>query len=833
MRWLSWLLAMVVMAGCGTLWAAGGDLPGGGTEGDPYLIEDLADFDVFADSVNAATYWARGVYTRLACDPNLAGRVYEAAVIAPHTPTWGSEGFQGTEFCGVFDGQGHVIENVVVSTIRDWNQYNDVSDYLGLFGKIGEGGAIRNLRLENSTTEVGDEEGEEAMYIGGLCGKSEGVIENCHVTGEVAAGNDSWVVGLLCGESAGLVKDCHTEGKVTCGESASHIGGLIGLSYYLMDSHTNANVTVGDRSEAVGGLCGSGARSTTNSYAVSNVFVGAFSRSTGVLLGRCSGVVDGCYAKGSIAGVEVCEYFGGLCGLNYSGVITNCYSLVSIDTSAFRGGRPGNLCGDNWGVLANCYTAGDVVGQGAFEVAGLCWNTSNEAVVLNCYFLETCGVDNGFGVSLSAAQMQDAESFLKFDFIGNEADGLREIWQIPIEGGYPELGHFLGYEPYELAGNGTEDDPYMISSRRELMTMHHYPCEAYFALADDIDLSGVVSQTALVPDLLGVFDGNGFSIQNMTLRGGGSLGLFSLIGVSGAVRDLRLENVDVDGGSYVGGICGKNYGLITGCSLDGVINGSGKRIGGLCGLSTGAIRKCSVDGSVAGNRCVGGLVGDSVLATVSESYSNARITAVAGGLSCRSFGGLIGTVSGGLVTDSYATGAVSGDIYVGGLAGSSTHGTFQRCYATGTADGMDYVGGFVGYSHKGDLSISGSFWDVDTSGIGVAGDDNYGATGKTTEQMETESTFTDADWDFTNESANGDADIWRLCVDRTDYPRLAWGFGSDYSCPDGVSMEDLFYLSSRWLESGLDPYTSADRTGDGVVNLEDHGLLADQWMREE
>jgi hypothetical protein len=76
---------MAVLVGSTSLWAAGGDLPGSGTEADPYLIEDLADFDEFADSVNAATYWASGVHTRLACDPNMAGRTYTTATLSGNT----------------------------------------------------------------------------------------------------------------------------------------------------------------------------------------------------------------------------------------------------------------------------------------------------------------------------------------------------------------------------------------------------------------------------------------------------------------------------------------------------------------------------------------------------------------------------------------------------------------------------------------------------------------------------------------------------------------------------------------------------------------------------
>ena len=53
---------------CGYAWAVGGDMGGGdGTEGTPYLIEDLDDFDEFASD---PSYWASGVHTKLMTDIN-------------------------------------------------------------------------------------------------------------------------------------------------------------------------------------------------------------------------------------------------------------------------------------------------------------------------------------------------------------------------------------------------------------------------------------------------------------------------------------------------------------------------------------------------------------------------------------------------------------------------------------------------------------------------------------------------------------------------------------------------------------------------------------------
>ena len=101
----------------GVSYGASGNLPGDGlSESTAYQIEDLADFDVFADQANATTYWASGVYTKLACDPNLAGRLYTTAVIAPDTST--SSGFQGAPFAGIFDGNiGSLVKRHIAAII--------------------------------------------------------------------------------------------------------------------------------------------------------------------------------------------------------------------------------------------------------------------------------------------------------------------------------------------------------------------------------------------------------------------------------------------------------------------------------------------------------------------------------------------------------------------------------------------------------------------------------------------------------------------------------------------------------------------------------------------
>ena len=121
-----------------------------------------------------------------------------------------------------------------------------------------------------------------------------------------------------------------------------------------------------------------------------------------------------------------------------------------------------------------------------------------------------------------------------------------------------------------------------------------------------------------------------------------------------------------------------------------------------------------------------------------------------------------------------------GDAQIGGLVGKNSGGTVSNCYSAGWIDAPDpNAGGLVGYSetYLGQWSpnYEASFWDsevnLDINGIGNTSDPNV--ISETTENMQTESTFTDAGWDFVGEVVNGANDVWKMCSE-PDYPMLAW-----------------------------------------------------------
>ena len=99
------------------------------------------------------------------------------------------------------------------------------------------------------------------------------------------------------------------------------------------------------------------------------------------------------------------------------------------------------------------------------------------------------------------------------------------------------------------------------------------------------------------------------------------------------------------------------------------------------------------------NSYTGGLVGyssSSGTLTITNSYATGRLSGV------RYIGGLLGFINANFsITDSYTTTSISGDSYLGGLIGEiNNRGTItvSNCHTTGSVSGSLYVGGLIGYN---------------------------------------------------------------------------------------------------------------------------------------
>ncbi|MBN1795098.1 MAG: hypothetical protein JW804_00335 [Sedimentisphaerales bacterium] len=395
------LLILVILCNL-TLCAYAKYSGGTGEPNDPYLISTPEDLNAIGDEPNDLSK-----HFKMTADINMAGYSYTTSVIAPDTSS--SSGFQGTIFRGVFDGNGRTIFSLVINGSNN--------DYLGLFGQLGQGSNIKNLKIENVNI-TGDD------ILGVLCGNNQGGnISNCYATGSVTSGESSYVTGGLCGGngSYGTISNCYATVSVNGGNNSLGLGGLCGDNYNgtISNCYATGSVTGGSNSQILGGLCGK----------------------------NNGGTISNCYSTGSITGGNHSFHLGGLCGRN-DGEVSNCFStgpVISGDSSDNLGG----LCGWNYiGIISNCYATGSITG-GSVYVGGLCGR--NHGTISNSYFLNPSdggGPDNGFGEPLTDEQMKLKSSFVGWDFD-------TPIWEICTETvDYPHLWweYYCNTAPVAVAG---------------------------------------------------------------------------------------------------------------------------------------------------------------------------------------------------------------------------------------------------------------------------------------------------------------------------------------------------------------------------------------------
>jgi len=333
---------------------------------------------------------------------------------------------------------------------------------------------------------------------------------------------------------------------------------------------------------------------------------------------------------------------------------------------------------------------------------------------------------------------------------------------------------FSAYYTYS-GGFGTSGQPYLIATPEDMNAIgaHTEDWDKYFKMIADIDMSVYTgtefSNIGTFSDpFSGVFDGNDHTISNFTYTTSSDLipvGMFGYVdGVIAEIKNLVLRdpNLIINGStSGVGTLVGTlERGTISNCGVDGG-NVDGTWVGGGLVLENnfGTINNCYFSGSVTAGTA-GGLIGHNRDGSVSVCYSKGTVSG--GG----SVGGLVGQSSGSsLIEDCYSNSSVTGwwdFVFVGGLVGYSIDSsTVNRCYSVGKVSGSSSdVGGLIGERIGG--TVISSFWDKQTS----EQETSAGGTGKTTAEMQTQSTFTDAGWDFTTP-------VWKMGA-CGGYPRLWW-----------------------------------------------------------
>ena len=245
----------------------------------------------------------------------------------------------------------------------------------------------------------------------------------------------------------------------------------------------------------------------------------------------------------------------------------------------------------------------------------------------------------------------------------------------------------------------------------------------------------------------GTFDGGNHTITGLKIDQSGTdnVGLIGRLGSGGKVQDVTLTEVNVTGGTYVGGIAGQTDGTVENCSVNGTVTGQ-NQTGGIVGRNFSTISGCSAEGTVTGNTNVGGISGLCVPnydtgtgSLIGSTIEGCHSTAAVSGIS--SVGGVLGNLgNNSFLMACYSTGNVTatityGHANVGGVVGINGQGTVTACYhATGkiTSSVGDRIGGIAGCNDQG--TFTACYWENNQEqGTGS------GSTGGTTQ-------VTDGDW---------------------------------------------------------------------------------------
>jgi filamentous hemagglutinin family protein len=636
------------------------------------------------------------------------------------------------------------------------------------------GGSVDNSSASGSAT------GGETASVGGLAGYVEAAsVSGSSATGSATGGDFASVGGLAGDILSGTINGSFATGAVG-GGAGSNIGGFGGFvssttigASYATGAVTQTLAGFDDNPNTAGGFVGYlGQSSITQSYSSGAVqTVGGPDSGAFTLAGGFAGEVDN---KSSVS---------------------DAYSLGAVTSTTTANADLGGFAGvvQNSSSVSQAYATGHISGFAGSTTAGLVavLGTSNESAPVSSLsdsYWDTATTGQSVGYNITPAAM-----------VGDGVATATAVTPISGAGVYSAAT----YANFDMTGTWTlipgvtrpllrSEYSTTITNAHQLQLMELDPTADY-TLANDIDASATANDLAGIwnpatgfspiggntnPETVftGTFNGQGHTITNLSitfttaypqtpfsgLTTDGAVGLFGFVGPAGVIENVNLANAQVTAGDgmLAGALVGGLLGSVTNASSSGSVTvgnevntGGGGDLtadaGGLVGGSAGSITNSHSSATVTGgNAFAGGLLGTAGDGgVVINSYATGAVSVgayPAGGVDNPDAGGLVGEFGGsngntnpsGGIADSYATGAVSGGggSSIGGLVGSIGDIDVVDSYATGA---VTQTGGGV----NGSNSAAGGFAGSVENGAQVSND--Y-ATGDVISQAAPANNFTRA-----------------------------------------------------------------------------------------
>ena len=273
-----------------------------------------------------------------------------------------------------------------------------------------------------------------------------------------------------------------------------------------------------------------------------------------------------------------------------------------------------------------------------------------------------------------------------------------------------------------------------------------------YRLTADIDFStlSAADQTktksigTVTYPFMGEFDGQGHKITGLTLSNSDS-GLFWYIGATGYVHNLTVDSANVLFSDNAAVLAHNNYGRIEHCAVvnTNITADTGAVLGGMVSRNYGVIRESYVQGGTLTSNTTSsvghaGFVGaNEEKGLIERCWSSMDISTQSAHAA-----GFVGLGYGGTIKNCFALGNVSARGYSGGFVGRSVYqgNVYENCYAAGVVtvtekEGNGFIGGnqdWSSFQYDQSEGITNCYYNSAT-----ASSHNYGAAGKTLDEMKT------------------------------------------------------------------------------------------------
>lgn len=333
-------------------------------------------------------------------------------------------------------------------------------------------------------------------------------------------------------------------------------------------------------------------------------------------------------------------------------------------------------------------------------------------------------------------------------------------------------------EAIQPLGEGTEESPYQISSWENLYwisvrdTSYDTKMECFYVQTTDISFPSEINtwdenqgwssigwgSLSESHSFTGSYDGQNHIISNLFIN----RPLEDMIGFFGCTNGAQISNLGLD-----------NVEVTASYGPSGLV--------GEMDEST-IVTNCFVKGNITGEAFVGGITGYNFASTISNSYFIGNITGIEA---------------------------------LGGITGYNDAGDISNCYAAAIVSEGDLAGVLVGCNDAG--TINNSFWDSEICTLDGIGDNSDGTIndtfGKTTQEMKTQTTYTEAGWDFIT--------TWQINTEiNNSYPSFIWESTSTTINDSTISMPTSAKLNNIY-PNPFNPSTtiSFELKNDEFVNL--------------